>query len=77
MALELKLDGYFKMEITTLGGNKLDKDIELGVGDDLILGEYTLDIENMEIVSIQDLHTPLYKFKMVPSINIEFEFDEI
>lgn len=69
-AMAVKIDNL-KIQVFNLDAlNPLDctkdgREIELGVQDDLELGEYLLDLKNKLIYNINDLNTPYYKFEIV------------
>jgi len=78
MAIELKIDGYFKMVIFSHGTRQpIDREDEQGVLDSLQQGEYLMDIESKTIEDINDLDTPLYSFDIAPQDNVDYDFNEL
>ena len=77
MAIELEINGYFDLTILNLYvETEVEKDIELGILDNLQQGEYVLSINKKEIFNINDMTTPIYKFLLEPTINLEYSFEE-
>ena len=75
--IALNIKGYFDMTILNFHTKeKVEKDIEQGVLDNLQQGEYVIGINTKTIVDINDLETPLYSFELDPDANVEYDFDE-
>ena len=81
MAVELSINGLFKMTFFYMNGKQVgqhkDKDIELGILDDLEMGEYVISLDKKEVYNINDLETPIYTFVLDPTDNVEYDFDEL
>lgn len=79
MAIELRVDGYFKMTIKYVNGMKIavkDKDLEQGILDSLQMGEYVISMDKKAIYDINDLTTPIYYFELDTTDALEYEFEK-
>jgi hypothetical protein len=76
MAIEFRIDGLLEMTIYEYHTGRLVKgDFEQGILDNLEQGEYVIGIQSRNIFDINDLETPLYKFEVEPTDNLEYMFD--
>lgn len=78
MALELNINGYFELHICNLGTEiPIDKELELGVLDNLQQGEYLLIMRSRAIADINDVTTPLYSVIIEATVSSEYDFEEL
>ena len=78
MAIQLNVNGYFKLTICLVGTEiPVENETEQGVLDNLQQGEYIIGIRDKEIADINDLLTPLYSFVIESTDSSEYDFDEL
>lgn len=83
MDVYLNINGSFEVDFYYLNGKKVgeydDKDILQGILDYLQTGEYIITMTDMEVFSIDDLYTPLYRFRVYSTdfVDYEWEGDEV
>lgn len=77
MAIELRIDGYFEMNIFNKLGREVDVETELSILDNLQQGEYLITLSSGKIYDINDFKDYLYTFKIVPTDATEYDFDEL
>ena len=79
MEIEFYVNGYFNMTFQNVhtGETIQEKDIVLGIMDNLQQGEYLIGMESRTVSSIDDLLTPLYKFNIEPTDSVNYEFEEL
>lgn len=76
--VELYVNGYF--EITFLSGSTgevMEDDYQLGIMDNLQQGEYVISMQDRTVKEINNLDIVLYTFELDPTVNVEYEFDEL
>jgi hypothetical protein len=77
--MEVLLDGAIKLFILdVISGNPLNetksgREIEVGVFDDIEMGNYIIGLRDRTICSIDDLETVLYKFDF-EVVDMEYNF---
>ena len=78
MAVELNINGYLHLTFINIHTEEdVDKDIEQKILYNLQLGEYLISISNKTVLDIDDLQTPVYKFDIDTTDELEYSFDEI
>ena len=78
MAIEFSINGLFEMTFYNLHiETEVEKDIEGGILDNLQQGEYVIGIDSKFIFDLNDLQTPIYKFSLDTTDDIDYDFDEL
>lgn len=77
MAIELHINGYFDMSIYNLNGTEVEKDIEIGILDNLQQAEYVISMNDTTIVDINALNVPLYKFNLIATNALSYDFEPL
>lgn len=74
--INLLITGNLTMEVVNFHtGEKVDKETEQGVSDNLQQGEYIIAIHNQTIVDINNTDYPLYKF-ILSGEQAEFDYED-
>ena len=78
MAIEMRIDGFFNMEIFIFGTTKeVTEDVEKSILKKIEVGTFLVGMESRTISDINDLSTPLYSFNIEPQDSAEYDFDEL
>lgn len=78
MAIEFSVNGLFEMTIYNYHlETDVESDIEQGILDNLEQGEYVISIDKKLIFDINDLQTPLYRFSLEATDNVDYDFDSL
>ena len=76
--IELRIEGYYELQPYYLYTDRpVEKELELSILDSLQQGEYIVSMNDKVIYDINDLDAPLYHFTIEPTLNTEYEFEEL
>jgi len=74
--IELRVDGYFNMNIFDLDGTPVSEKVESEILSKLQTSEYLIGLESKKISSLDDYLTPLYSFELDGTDAMNYEFSE-
>ena len=78
MAVEFQINGFYEMSFHNIHtGEEVDQETEQGILDNLQQGEYVISMNDKNVLDINDLQNPVYKFELDPTDAINYEFDEL
>jgi hypothetical protein len=78
MAVEFQINGLYEMSFHNVHtGEEVDQETEKGILDNLQQGEYVISMNDKNVLDINDLQNPVYKFELDPTDSINHEFDEL